>query len=62
MEASERVTWENCPSCQRPAAVGWMDGQAVEFDCPSGCSPTSAQVQAIAARHRQSPVLPLRGL
>jgi hypothetical protein len=55
MEASERVTWENCPSCQRPAAVGWMEGRAVEFDCPGGCSPSPAQVRAIAARHRSFP-------
>jgi hypothetical protein len=52
MEASERVTWEDCPSCQRPAAVGWVNGQAVEFDCPGGCSVTLAQLQTVATRHR----------
>jgi hypothetical protein len=62
MEASERVTWEDCPSCQRPAAVGWMDGQAVEFDCPRGCSVTSAQLQTVATRHRPLPVERLTSL
>ena len=23
---SEHVTWETCPSCGRPAALGWLDG------------------------------------
>jgi hypothetical protein len=32
-----------------------MEGQAVEFDCPGGCSPSPAQVRAIAARHRSFP-------
>ena len=56
MEPSERVTWEDCPICQRPAAVGWMDGQAVEFDCPGGCGVTTAEVRALAAGHRRLPV------
>ncbi|SMO77857.1 hypothetical protein SAMN06273567_104135 [Geodermatophilus aquaeductus] len=34
---SERVTWETCPGCRRPAAVGWLDGDPVEFDCPREC-------------------------
>jgi hypothetical protein len=34
---SERVTWETCPACGRLAAVGWLDGVPVQFDCPGGC-------------------------
>jgi hypothetical protein len=37
MTASERVTWDVCPSCGRFAAFGWCDGVLVEVDCPSGC-------------------------
>lgn len=40
MAASERVTWESCPSCGRYAAVGWRDGMLVEIDCPGGCQVT----------------------
>ena len=50
MEASERVTWEDCPTCQRAAAVGWVDGQIIEFDCPRGCCLSAKQVQAFATR------------
>jgi hypothetical protein len=46
MEPSERVTWEICPNCQREAAVGWVDGQAVEFDCQGGCWLSPEQVHA----------------
>jgi hypothetical protein len=49
MEASERVTWEDCPCCRRAAAVGWVDGRPVEFDCPRGCHLSAEQVQAFAA-------------
>jgi hypothetical protein len=38
--SSERITWETCPRCDRTAAVGWLDGALVEFDCPSACTPT----------------------
>jgi hypothetical protein len=44
---SERISWENCPTCGSPAAVGWttvlwVAGESreegpIEFDCPSGC-------------------------
>jgi len=49
MDPSERVTWENCPNCGRPAAVGWLNGRPIEFDCPAGCSLDSAEVQSFAA-------------
>ena len=41
---SERVTWETCPNCQRLAAVGWLDGMPMEFDCPNGCSITRSRM------------------
>jgi hypothetical protein len=47
---SDRVTWESCPSCARPAAVGWIDGDPVEFDCPRGCSLSTDQLTAVFAR------------
>jgi hypothetical protein len=34
---TERISWEVCPRCGGPAAVGWVDGTAVEFDCLRGC-------------------------
>jgi len=37
MSASERVTWETCPSCGKSAAAGWRDGVLIEWDCPGGC-------------------------
>lgn len=37
---SERITWETCPRCGLTAAVGWLDGVPVEFDCTAGCAPT----------------------
>ncbi len=53
-EPSERISWERCPVCGATAAVGWRGGAAdesptgrgmpVEFDCPSGCSPTFAEL------------------
>jgi hypothetical protein len=56
MEASERVTWEQCPVCQRPAAVGWLNAQPVEFDCAAGCCLSVEQVQVFAARRGRPPV------
>jgi hypothetical protein len=55
MEASERVTWEDCPVCQRVAAVGWVNARPVEFDCPGGCSLDPEQVGAFAARRGRPP-------
>ena len=36
---SERITWTRCPSCGGPAALGWLDDEPVEYDCPGGCPP-----------------------
>jgi hypothetical protein len=56
MEPSERVTWEDCPTCRRAAAVGWVNGRPVEFDCPGGCCLGAEQVEAFATRHGRPPV------
>jgi hypothetical protein len=58
---SERVTWEDCPRCGGPAAVGWAaaaEGVArsarelpVEFDCAGGCRLTPAELRLLG-RHR----------
>jgi hypothetical protein len=43
---SERVTWETCPGCRRPAAVGWVDGDPVGFDCPRECTLSAGELRA----------------
>ena len=50
MDFSERVTWEDCPTCRRIAVVGWVDGAPAEFDCTGGCHLSSEQARAFAAR------------
>lgn len=54
-EPSERITWERCPVCGATAAVGWSGvtpadhpvtrAVPVEFDCPSGCHLTFAELE-----------------
>lgn len=56
MDSGERVTWEDCPNCQRTAAVGWVDARPIEFDCPQGCDVSDEQVRAFSARHGRAPV------
>jgi hypothetical protein len=56
MEASERVTWEVCPTCQRTAAVGWLAERAIEFDCPGGCRLSAVQIRAFATRLGRPPL------
>ncbi|SEO77553.1 hypothetical protein [Trujillonella endophytica] len=51
---SERVSWETCPECRRLAAVGWLDGNAVEVDCPNGCNVTPVRVVSTIRHDRQS--------
>lgn len=53
MDTNERVTWEDCPVCGRPAAVGWVDKQLVELDCPRGCRVSEQQIQVFRARFGQ---------
>jgi hypothetical protein len=56
---SERVTWEACPCCSGPAAVGWTRVHLVagppretpvEFDCPRGCQPTPGELSRLIGR------------
>ena len=49
---SEVITWETCPTCRRYAALGWLDGFPVEFDCPGGCRLSMNQLRAFAIRRR----------
>ncbi|NYJ07186.1 hypothetical protein [Petropleomorpha daqingensis] len=52
---SDRVTWEKCPKCGAPAAVGWttvawasgepVEDEPTEIDCTSGCQLNSDEVQ-----------------
>jgi len=49
MPDSERVTWQECPRCRQPAAVGWWHGRPVEFDCPRGCRVTLDQLETFGA-------------
>jgi CheY-like chemotaxis protein len=37
MDASERVSWAECPTCGGLVAVSWVDGHAVAVDCIGGC-------------------------
>ena len=53
--SSDEITWEVCPVCGRPAAVGWIDAYPAEFDCTAGCLPSIAQIRRFA--ERQSPTL-----
>jgi len=55
MDPSERVTWEDCPACRRAAAVGWVNGRPVVFDCPGGCRLSTEQVGALASRRGRPP-------
>ncbi|MCW2537620.1 MAG: uncharacterized protein JWQ26_3319 [Modestobacter sp.] len=52
---SERVTWDTCPSCGHSAAVGWIDGNPVEFDCLGGCSLSAGQLMAAFGPGRRDP-------
>ncbi len=56
VEPGESVTWEDCPHCRRPAAVGWVGGRPTEFDCPRGCRLSTEQLHALAARRARPPV------
>ena len=49
---SERVTWDICPGCGRAAAVGWLDGDPVEFDCPRGCRMPPDLIRSTFGRRR----------
>ncbi|MGX5653618.1 hypothetical protein ACWKWC_02455 [Geodermatophilus nigrescens] len=52
---SEWVTWECCPRCGGMAALGWLDGEIVEFDCVRGCNVTTDDVSALSVRAQHDP-------
>lgn len=60
---SERISWETCPRCGSPAALGWApsaasarrsDGEElpVEFDCTAGCTLNAAELRTLADRRQ----------
>jgi CheY-like chemotaxis protein len=49
MDASERVSWADCPSCGGLVAVGWLDGDPVAVDCAAGCPLRVEDVRISAA-------------
>jgi hypothetical protein len=63
---SQRITWEMCPRCGRPAAVGWLPAvgiggdpigeDPVEFDCVAGCQLSSSGIAAAFGTHRGTPL------
>jgi hypothetical protein len=55
--ASEGITWETCPRCGLTAAVGWLDGLPVQFDCTAGCVPTERDVRQLRLTAGGSPSL-----
>jgi CheY-like chemotaxis protein len=57
MDASERISWADCPDCGGVAAVGWRDGNPVAVDCAGGCQPRVEDVQISAASRVSASVL-----
>jgi CheY-like chemotaxis protein len=49
MDASERVSWADCPDCGGLVAVGWLDGDPVAVDCAAGCPLRLEDVEIPAA-------------
>jgi hypothetical protein len=58
VDPSERVTWEACPMCGRPAAVGWLGRAPIGSDCPFGCRPSGAAVRGFTLGDRSQPAPP----
>jgi CheY-like chemotaxis protein len=48
MDASERVSWADCPTCGGLVAVSWLDGDPIAVDCAAGCLLRVEQVQISA--------------
>jgi CheY-like chemotaxis protein len=49
MDASERVSWADCPNCGGLVAVGWLDGSPMAVDCVRGCLLSVEQVHIPSA-------------
>lgn len=39
---SDVITWEACPACDGPVALGWVGQTLTETDCAGGCPLTHA--------------------
>jgi CheY-like chemotaxis protein len=48
MDASERISWADCPNCGGLVAVGWRDEEPIAADCARGCLLRVDQVQVSA--------------
>jgi hypothetical protein len=55
----EWVTWVECPTCGHPAAIGWADRAAVEFDCTWGCRLSEPEIELIVMWRNEWP--PING-
>jgi len=49
MDASEWISWADCPNCGGLVAVSWLDGEPIAVDCAGGCLLRVEQVQISAA-------------
>ena len=44
---SEKVTWEKCPGCAGPVALGWVGHTVTEIDCAAGCELTESHRESL---------------
>jgi CheY-like chemotaxis protein len=49
MDASELISWADCPNCGGLVAVGWWEEEPIAADCAGGCLVRVDQVQVSAA-------------
>ena len=49
MDASEWVSWADCPNCGGLAAVSWLNGNPIAADCAAGCLVRLEDVEITAA-------------
>jgi len=49
MDASDRISWADCPTCGGLVAVSWRGGDPVAVDCATGCLLRVDQVELSAA-------------
>ena len=45
--SSEKVTWETCPRCGGPVALGWLGQTVTEIDCTSACELTDSHRESV---------------
>ena len=49
MDESDRLSFEECPSCGGPATLGWLDRDLIEIECLDRCPPRVAQTPTLLA-------------